>query len=356
MRKYRRRVNDVIMLKRIKEIRNVGRFVDCKAAGIQFAKETIVFGHNTLGKSTLTAILRSLKHGNNDIPIGRKTFGATAGISIEIDFEEGDDNHTYVFQNCAWNKANPNIWIFDAKFIAENVFAGESVNFDQQKNLNSVIIGKKGQDLNDEIDALQQRSEELAYQKGEKTREFARHFPNSEFDFEKFKSLRDDTGIDNKIDEKEKEIKFELAKDNIRNAIRNHIQSVSSFDFSIRETLKQTLDVKQEEIEAHINSQFATHKNAWNFLSEGLGLLKAKPGDGTPRACVFCGQELEENAEHLVSLYSAYFKGGYAQLQNTMNKAIDYFKRLNFEATLEKIAADLRVKGIGYWFDESQHF
>ena len=340
------------MLKRIRKIQNIGRFADCHDAGRQFSKETIVFGFNAQGKSTLTAILRSLKHGNNDILIGRKTFGATAGISIEIDFEDGDDKERYVFQNGAWNKANSNILIFDSTFIAENVFEGENVTFDQQKNLNTVIIGEKGQDLNNEIVALQEQSEEFANQKAEKTREFTGEFPNSEF--EEFKALTEDRDIDNKIKDKEKEIKFEREKEDIKKAIRNHIHSVSSYRFSIRETLKKTLDIMQEEIEAHINSQFATDENAWNFLSEGLNLLKEKPSDGTPRTCVFCGQDLGAKAESLVSLYSAYFKGGYEELQNEMNKAIDYFKGENFEATLEKIAADLRAKDLDIGLTDSK--
>ena len=340
------------MLKRIRKIQNVGRFADCHDAGREFSNETIVFGFNAQGKSTLTAILRSLKHGNNDILIGRKTFGATAGISIEIDFEDGDDNDTYVFQNGAWNKSNPDILIFDSKFIADNVFEGEKVTFDQQKNLNTVLIGKTGQDLHSEIVALHEQSEEFANQKAEKTRDFIRHFRN--FDFEKFRALPEDAAIDKKIKLKETEIKFEQEKNDIKKAIRNHIQDVSGYHFSIRDTLKKTLDDKQEEIEAHINSHLATDENAQNFLSEGLDLLKPKPSDGTPRTCVFCGQELGANAETLVSHYSAYFKGGYEELQNEMNKAIDYFKGINFEATLEKIAADLRAKDLDIGLTDSK--
>lgn len=332
------------MLKRIQKIQNVGRFADCQAAGCEFSKDTIVFGYNTQGKSTLTAIIRSIQTGNNNILIGRKTFGATTGKEVEIDFEEAGANDKYVFQNRAWNKANPNILIFDSKFIAENVFDGESITFDQQKNLNTVIIGKKGQDLNNEIIALQKQSDDFANQKGEKTREFTHHFPNQYFD--RFKSLSEDTAIDDKIKDKDKEIKFEREKEDIKKAIKSHIQNVSRFRFSIRETLAKTLDVKQEEIEVHIKSHFSTEENAQNFLSEGLDFLKDKPADDAQRVCIFCGQELGANAESLVSLYSAYFKGGYGQLQNEMINATDYFKGINFEATLEKIAADLRSKDL----------
>lgn len=340
------------MLKRIQKIQNIGRFADCQAAGCEFAKETIVFGFNTQGKSTLTAIIRSIQTGNNNILIGRKTFGATTGKKVEIDFEEAGANDKYIFQNRAWNKANPNILIFDSKFIAENVFDGENITFDQQKNLNTVIIGKKGQDLNNEIIALQKQSDDFANQKSEKTREFTRHFPN--YDFDRFKALSEDGSIDNKIKDKDKEIKFEREKEDIKKAIKNHIQNVSGFRFSIRDTLVKTLDVKQEEIEAHIKSHFSTEENAQNFLNEGLDFLKDKPTDGTPRTCIFCGQELGANAESLVSLYSAYFKGGYEQLQVEMNNAIDYFKGINFEATLEKIAADLRAKDLDIGLDDTK--
>lgn len=332
------------MLKRIQKIQNIGRFEDCHAAGCEFAKETIVFGFNTQGKSTLTAIFRSIQTGNNDILIGRKTFGSAGSENIEIDFEEVGVNDKYIFQNRAWNKTNPNILIFDLNFITENVFDGEDITFDQQKNLNTIIIGKKGQDLNSEISALQKQSDDFANQKKEKTREFNRHFPGQDFD--RFKNLPQDPNIDDKIKDKDKEIKFEREKEDIKKEIRNHIQNISGYNFSIRNTLVKTLDVKQDEIEMHIKSHFATKENAQNFLSEGLDFLKEKPADGKSRICVFCGQELDENAESLVSLYSAYFKGGYEQLQNEVSKAVDYFKGINFEATLEKISADLRARDL----------
>ena len=340
------------MLKRIQKILNIGRFANCHAAGCEFAKETIIFGFNTQGKSTLTAIIRSIQTGNNNILIGRKTFGATTGKYVEIDFEEGGLNDKYIFQNRAWNKANPNILIFDSKFIAENVFDGENITFDQQKNLNTVIIGKKGQDLNTEIIALQKQSDDFANQKGEKTREFTRHFPNHDFD--RFKTLSKDANIDGKIKDKDKEIKFEREKEDIKKAIKSHIQNVSSYRFSIRDTLAKTLDVKQEEIEAHIKLHFSAEENARNFLSEGLDFIKEKPANGTPRNCIFCGQELGAKAESLITLYSAYFKGGYEQLQIEVNNAIDYFKGINFEATLEKIAADLRAKDLDIGLNESK--
>ncbi|MCX6789458.1 MAG: hypothetical protein NTZ42_02510, partial [Candidatus Gribaldobacteria bacterium] len=266
------------MLKRIKKIENIGRFVNYKnGKNGDFKKETVIFGLNTYGKSTITAILRSLQTGNNDILVGRKTFGAMTGKNVEIDFEEEGTNDKYVFQSRVWNKINPNILIFDSKFIAENVFDGENITFDQQKNLNTVIIGKKGRDLNNEIIALQKQSDEFANQKGEKTREFNQHFPG--FNFENFRTLSEDISIDDTIKDKDREIKFEREKEDIKKAIKIHIQNVSGFRFSIRDILVKTLDVKQEEIETHIKSHFSTDKSARNFIGDGLDFLKQAPFD-----------------------------------------------------------------------------
>ena len=340
------------MLKRIQKIINIAKFADCRVPGCEFKKETIILGFNTQGKSTLTAILRSIQTGNNDILIGRKTFGSTGPEEIEIDFEHVGTNDKYVFQNRTWNKTNPNILIFDSKFIAKNIFAGESITFDQQRSLNEIIIGERGQELNKEISELQKLSADYANQKSEKTRELSRHFPG--YGYEKFKSLTKDRSIDNKIKDKDKEIKFEQEKENIKKAIRSHIQSISGIRFSIRDTLVKTFDVKQKEIEEHIKTHFSKGENAENFLRDGLGFIKERPKDGSPRVCVFCSQELGADAEELVSIYSKFFKGGYEQLQNEINNAIDYFKSVNIEAILGKISTDLGVKDLDIGFDDAK--
>lgn len=332
------------MLKRIQKIQNIGKFANCNAAGCEFATNVIIFGYNTQGKSTLTAILRSLQTGNNCLLIGRKTFGATTSKKIEIDFEENTTNKKYTFQNKAWNEKNENILIFDSKFISENIFEGESVSFDQQKNMNTIIIGKHGSDLNEEISKLQKKCDDLETAKRGKTGEFSRYFPSIAFD--KFATLVADPDIDAKLIAKNKEIKFEKDKEEIKTLIKAHILSLNSIDFSIRTSLEKTLDVKQQEIEDHIKSHFSNEENARNFLNDGLSFLKTKPSDGSDRACVFCGQPLDSKAESLIGVYAGFFKGGYEQLQTEIGKSIDYFKRLNIEAILTKISSDLKGKDI----------
>lgn len=65
------------MIKKL-EIGNVGRFKSAKTDGDEqyFKQNTFIYGKNTYGKSTLTAILRSLKENNPDFIVGRKTIGS----------------------------------------------------------------------------------------------------------------------------------------------------------------------------------------------------------------------------------------------------------------------------------------
>ncbi|KKP68450.1 MAG: hypothetical protein UR68_C0016G0010 [Candidatus Roizmanbacteria bacterium GW2011_GWA2_35_19] len=332
------------MLKRIQRIQNIGKFADCNTAGCEFADNTIIFGYNTHGKSTLTAILRSLQTGNNNILIGRKTFGATGSKKVEIDFDENTVNEKHIFQNKVWNKANPNILIFDSKFITENVFEGEGITFDQQKNMNTIIIGKYGSDLNEEVGKLQKQCDDYENSKRSKSLEFSRHFPN--VDLDKFNAIKQDVDIDKKLKEKDKEIKFEKDKEEIKTLVKSHIQTITSIDFSTKSTLQKSLDVKQQEIEDHIKSHFENEENAQNFLNDGLSFLKAKQIDGKNRSCVFCGQELGVNAEKLIDIYSDFFKGGYKELQGEISVAIDSFKRVNIEALVTKIASDLKTRDL----------
>ena len=65
----------------IQNIKKVGKFVDCQAAGSQFQDNTIIYGRNTLGKSTLTAIFRSIQTGDKKIIEGKKT---SAGARVSL--------------------------------------------------------------------------------------------------------------------------------------------------------------------------------------------------------------------------------------------------------------------------------
>ena len=73
------------MLKKIIEIKNVGRFQNSAGGGdTQFGKYTFIHGANGHGKTTICSILRSLKTGDPGYVLGRATLGALGPAEIEL--------------------------------------------------------------------------------------------------------------------------------------------------------------------------------------------------------------------------------------------------------------------------------
>lgn len=73
------------MLKKIVEIKNVGRFAECGCHGdVEFRRQTFLFAENARGKSTLCAILRSLQTGEAAIIEGRRRLGQTAAPEVKV--------------------------------------------------------------------------------------------------------------------------------------------------------------------------------------------------------------------------------------------------------------------------------
>src|ERR1700748_2760930 len=106
-------------LRQIKHIGSVGRFRACAAEGdVTFKKFTLILGENGRGKTTLCSILRSLQTNDPAILIGRTTLGGTNKPNVVMQLEDG----TALFKDGAWNKQNERLRIFDAQYVAENVY------------------------------------------------------------------------------------------------------------------------------------------------------------------------------------------------------------------------------------------
>src|ERR1700722_5061964 len=91
-------------------IKNVGRLKNSAAGGnTTFAKHTFIYGANGFGKTTLCAVLRSLKSGDSAYVVGRKTLGAAADPTVDI----LGASTNYRFVNGSWSVLNPNLAIYD---------------------------------------------------------------------------------------------------------------------------------------------------------------------------------------------------------------------------------------------------
>ncbi len=324
----------------IQYIKNIGKFSNCQIAGHQFNENTIIYGKNTLGKSTLTSIFRSLQTGNRKIIEGRKTFGSVNKPEIQIRFFDGKVREVIDYNSNKWLEGNLNISIFDTQFISENVFQGEQITFDNQKSLNQIIIGEKGLNLNAEIQSLQNELNDLTERKRKLTSDFNRLLPSFEFEnitIDKFCSLPELSGLDEEISKKREEYEREKNKEVITKTLNTHLsffQNIANLDVDI--VLQKMINFNPKEIDEHIKKHWKNQKASKDFLRQGLELTKEEMD-----SCVFCGQKLGETELNLISAYEQFFKGEYQLIQNQVLRLKEQLEKTNLESQFGKFLLDI---------------
>ena len=92
------------MLRKIISIRNIGRFRNSAAPGNpELSRHTLIVGANGFGKTTLCAVLRSLKTGDPSHIAGRRTLGVEDPPNVELLLPSGPTR----FDGTAWTAPYP---------------------------------------------------------------------------------------------------------------------------------------------------------------------------------------------------------------------------------------------------------
>lgn len=320
------------------EIKGVGRFHHSAMDKESFSEKTLIYGANTSGKSTLTDIFWSFKTGSPHIIEGRKTFGYNGAQQVQIT----DHNATsFRFPGTDWEKGHPYIEIFDTRFINDNIFEGEVITFDQQKKLNQIVIGSRGMLLNQQINELQNEFNNLTTQKIGKSKLFAATLKKDITldDFIKLPRIKDAelqlTEMRSTIETVMNQTKIKEAFSVIDQQLKNILQQ------NTKEKLSQSIEVKAELVSEHLNKHWKNPKSSKDFIQTGLALTKEDQ-----ECCVFCGQQLQEEAKELLKAYATLFSKEYSQLQQDIQVASTKFNKWNPLETIRLIQFTLREVGI----------
>jgi wobble nucleotide-excising tRNase len=328
------------MIVRFKKIFNVGRLVsytnNSRGDGCKFDINTIIFGDNTRGKSTLTSIFKSLNTGNANLIIGRKTFGSTTAQEIEIDYLN-NNNRTINFANGNWSQTCPIFWIFDSQFISRNIFEGETITFNQQKNLESIIIGEEGKRIRDKITEYHGKVNDIARKKSEATISFRRSFSNIILD--DFIKLKEDPDIDKSILEKVAEINRTTNETKLNTLLTKNIFTVNFTE--LKEIFSKNFKFNSKLVETHIEKNWIDNEHTLSFLEEGVSLLKPKKEN-----CVFCGQDLNEASKELITNYEKLFNENYKEYQSKILELGNKFLNFAFEQILERQLLEFDKLGV----------
>jgi len=339
------------MLKRIQTIKGIGRFESVVVPGLAFQKETIVFGKNAKGKSTLTAILRSLSENRPRMLVGRKTFGFGGSQKVEIDFEVGGNVSKSIFDARTWTISRPEILIFDPRYVRDNITDGFVVNHQHKSNLRMLIIGDVGKEILQKLGIILEKlrlaeSRKSAIQESFKS-QILPNYPDSTL--ESFCSLppsQEGPELDS-LERKLNETKNSVQIANLIGSTDNPFKRLLSMIEKLKPTMLESIEFDSVIIEQHIKASWQNPSHSHSFLAEGMRLTKFDMA-----ACVFCGQNLGAEQKNLLNAYQRAFSDSYKDLQQNIQQSGNEFLRYDFSTRLTAYLD--RLKAYSYELELTQ--
>ena len=190
------------MLQKVVAIASVGRLVNFTGRGnLLFRRLTLLFGENGRGKTTLAAVLRSLKSGHGHYITERQTINSADKAKVSVLLASG----IVTFSDGTWSHTYGDLEVFDNTFVHDNVYAGDSVEHEHRKNLYRVIVGEEGVTLARKVDDLVARLREASQSIAELKTGFTGRLPNG-VTLEKFLTLAPEERLEEKLAAKESEL------------------------------------------------------------------------------------------------------------------------------------------------------
>lgn len=304
------------MLTHINLIRNVGRFDSVSTgANIPLQKFTVIYGENGRGKTTISAILKSLARNDPGLVEDRHRLGAQHSPHILLTSSTGQ----HLYQGGAWSEAHDRIVVFDDAFVSQNICSGIEINNDHYKNLHELIIGAQGVALND---ALQQHVKQIEEHNSE-IRKLAADIPASvrgPLTVDQFCALEERNDIDKSIADTDRKVSAAKAADEVQKKADFKTFLLPEFDISgINALLSRGLPELEAEAAARVQGHLAhAGRNAEAWVAEGLPRVAAMTEATGRDDCPFCAQDL--GASPVIQHYQAFFSDEYAKLRDDVSK------------------------------------
>lgn len=295
------------MIEKFVRIRSVGKFDDYAFSDdVSLRRLTLLYGENAAGKTTLSAILRSLMTGETGYIEERRRLGGDAG---QPEVQLLVDGSMITYQSNAWNRLLPNLEIFDDTFIADNVYAGDAISPEQRRNLHKFAIGDEGVKLAREVDEIAKEiddvNQELSLSKQAIQQQIIGKLP-----FAEFVALGRHEGIDEVLEKKEKDLAaFKKSSEILEKGSLSLVSLPTAPYTEVRALLLKTLVDVSSDAERRIRAHLESHRmmergEAW--ISQGLEFISED-------ACPFCGQSLADL--DIITAYRGYFRQAYDDLK-----------------------------------------
>jgi len=326
------------MLKKILKIKNLGRLnipnkddnSENNNDDFSFKKNTLIFGDNTYGKTTLVSVFKSLKSGES--LDNRKKFKSKEAIQIKIENYQDGVSSFHEYTKDTWG--NDNILIFDSDFIKDHIFSEDQIKSEHLKSLPRILIGDC---IKQEIDGINLI---IKCDKGDcdncefcLNNKLSKHKNTFSKDYQLAPFLQIDTeilDIDKKIKEKENVLSIDEKLSDLKK--KSQESDFYKFDIQAIEDLfdKKINNIFESIIEKHLSEKTNNLEKAKGFLGYGLRLKK-------DNICPFCSQDTT-SVQGFMDNLSSYFDKEYIDFKDEIEKFSKTF--LSFDLEKELLSFD----------------
>lgn len=302
------------MLQQIQLVRNIGQF-DSISPGAQLPLDelTVVYAENGRGKTTLSAILRSLATGDASYIAERHRLGSAHPPHAVLQHAGGI---SHVFEDNIWSAALPEIAVFDDTFVAQNVCSGIDIAPEHRQNLHELILGSRGVALNADVQthvaAIEEHNRQLRAKGDAIPAELRGNLTPDQFC-----DLVPGEDVTARLEETKQRLVAAQSGDAIQHRETFSPLQLPAFDVDDINTILARgiadLDVTAAEmVREHLGTLGA---NGEQWVSTGITLI----GDGETQEdqpCPFCQQSLTNST--IIDHYRSYFGQAYIDLKQAI--------------------------------------
>ncbi len=293
------------MLEKILQVKGVGLFHDVNGESHKLQKASIIYADNGRGKSTLVSLFRSCSTNNPELLLKRRTIDGSYDPEVKLLFSDGQQPK---FKNRRWDAKRPELLVFDADFVEQNVYAGGQVTPNQRKNLLQFVLGENAVVAKQEYDKADLNVKTAAGVVSETTNKLSEIHKG--LTLEKFEDLPKVSDADDKIATLNKNIIEAQNMGSIKSKplppkLADPDLNIEPF-FKILDTSLANIDADAErQVKEHLDTHNKPQLEKW--ISDGHAY-------GEEEKCLFCNQPLKE--VELIKAYRSYFNQDYKKLKS----------------------------------------
>lgn len=284
-------------------IRNVGVLKAFDAgASPPLSELSLFYARNGRGKSTLTAVMRAARDGCSSTVMARRSLGNNAA---DPDITLVADSGNRRFTGGKWQHNRAAIEVFDATFIADNVFAGEMIELAHDRGLFSIIIGEEGVRLASLLERFNGHAKGTAAKLKSAEAALNDDVP-TDLSREEFFALSANPAYADRLEKAEKALKAVQQADKV--ALLKKLDNIalpelpSTMDIVLAATVPDIATAARERLAEHFR-RFKLGKQGETWINYGVEHMH-------DAACPFCGRP-DADEIGMVALYGQIFGEAY---------------------------------------------